>query len=135
MRLSHLSLDRADLGEPVKGLARSMEKPTPGSLTDLKKVARCLLGTKHMALHLFRHTFPSSISTFVGSDFARWRSTCRSTTGMVQVGDEHVVKHTSNLQGATGLNVSACEYYALAHGAAHGLGLKAHMADLGFDVS
>ena len=34
-----------------------------------------------------------------------------------------------------GLNVSECEYYALTHGAAHGLGLKAYMADLGFDMS
>ena len=51
-------------------LARSMAKPTPGSLRDLKKVAPYLLGAKHMALHLFRQTFPSSISTYVDSDFA-----------------------------------------------------------------
>ena len=48
---------------------------------------------------------------------------------------EHALKHTSNLQGATGLNVSECESYALTHGAAHGFGLKAHMADLGFEMS
>ena len=29
MKLSYLALDRADLGEPVKCLARSMAKPTP----------------------------------------------------------------------------------------------------------
>ena len=45
------------------------------------------------------------------------------------------MKHTSNLQGATGLNVSECEYYALTHGAAHGLGLKAYVADPGFEMS
>ena len=54
---------------------------------------------------------------------------------MVQMVGEHAVKHTSNLQGATGLNVSECEYYALTHGAAHGLGLKAYMADIGFEMS
>ena len=54
---------------------------------------------------------------------------------MVQMVGEHAVKHTSNLQGATGLNVSECEYYALTHGAAHGLGLKAYMSDLGFEMS
>ena len=91
-----------------------------------------LVGNKHMALHLFRHTFPSSISTFVGRDFAICVSTCRSTTGMLKWVRNMFVKHTSNLQGATGLKDSACEYYALTHGAAHGLGLKAHMADLGF---
>ena len=124
MRLSYLSQDRADLGEPVKCLARSMAKQTPGGLRDLKKVARYWLRTKHMALHLFRQTFPSSNSTYADSDFAGCRSTRRSTTGMVQMVGEHVVKRTSNLQGATGLNVSECECYALTHGAAHGLGLK-----------
>ena len=67
MRLSYLALDRADLGEPVKCSARSMAKPTPGSLRDLKKVARYLLGTKHLALalHSWRQTFPKCISTYV----------------------------------------------------------------------
>ena len=55
--------------------------------------------------------------------------------GMVQMVGEHALQHTSNLQGATGLNVSECEYHALTHGAAHGLGLKAYMADLGFEMS
>ena len=32
-------------------------------------------------------------------------------------------------------NVSECEYYALTHGAAHGLELKAYMAGLGFEMS
>ena len=60
MRLSFLAQDRADLGEPVKCLARSMAKPTLGSLRDLKKVARYLFETKHMVLHVWRQTFPSS---------------------------------------------------------------------------
>ena len=88
-----------------------------------------------MALHWFRQTFPSSILTYVGSDFAGCRSTSKSTTGMVQIVGEYAVKDTPNLQGATGLNVSECEYYALTRGAAHGLGLKAYMADLGFEMS
>ena len=135
MRLSYLALDRADLGEPVKCLARSMAKPTPGSLRDLKKVARYLVGTKHMALHLWRQTFPKCISTYVDSDFAGCRSTRQSTTGMVQMIGGRAVKHTSNLQGGTGLNVSDSEYYGLTHGAAHGLGLRSYMADLGFEMS
>ena len=40
MRLSYFALDRADSGEPVKCLAWSMAKPTPGSLRDLEEVAR-----------------------------------------------------------------------------------------------
>ena len=111
-----------------------MAKPTPGSLRDLKKVARYLWGTKHLALHLWRQTFPKCISTCVDSDFAGCRLTRRSTTGMVQMIGGHAVKHTSNLQGGTGLNVSECEYDGLTHGAAHGLGLRSYMADLGFEI-
>ena len=121
--------------EPAKCLARSMAKPTPRSLKDLKKVERYLMGTKHMAVHLFCQTFPRSISTYVDSDFAGCRPTRRTTTGMVQVVGEHVLKHTSNLQGATGLNLSECEYCALTHGAVRGLGLKTCTADLGFNMS
>ena len=51
MGLSYLSQDRADLGEPVKCLARTMAKPTPGSLREFKKVARYLLRTKYMPIH------------------------------------------------------------------------------------
>ena len=54
---------------------------------------------------------------------------------MVQMVGGHAVKHTSNLQGANGLNVSEGEYCALTHGAAHGLGLRSYMADLGFEMS
>ena len=103
-----------------------MAKPTPGSLRDLKKVARYLVGTKHLALDLWRQTFPKCISTYVDSDFAGCRSTRRSSTGMVQMAGGHAVKHTSNLQGGTGSNVSECEYYGLTHGAAHGLGLGSY---------
>ena len=77
-----------------------------------------------MALHLFRQTFPSSISTQVDSDFAGCRLTRKSTTGMVQTAGEHAVQHTSNLQGATWLNVSECEYNALAHGVSAWLGTQ-----------
>ena len=50
---------------------------------------------------------------------------------MVQMVGGHAVKHTSNLQGRTGVNVSECEYYKLTHGAAHGLGLRSYVADPG----
>ena len=119
----------------MKCFARSMAKPTPGSLGDLEEVARFLLGTKHLALHLWRQTFPKCISTYVDRDFDGCRSTRRNTTGMVQMVGGHDVKHSSNLQGATGLNVPECEYHALTHGAAHGLGLRSYMADLGLEMS
>ena len=123
------------LGRTSEMLGQVYCKAASGSLRDLKKVARNLLGTKHMALDLFRQAFPRSISTCVDSDFTGRRQTRRSTTGMGQMVSEHAVKHTSDLQGATGLNVSECEYYAFTRGVAHGLELMAYMADFGFEMS
>ena len=116
-------------------LAKSVAKQTQRSPRDLKNVARFLLGTKHMALYLLRQKFPECISTYVDSDLGGCRLTRRSTTGMVQMIGGDAVKHTSNLQGGTGLNVSECECCGLAHGAAHHLGLRSCMADLEFEMS
>ena len=70
----------------------------------------------------------------VDSDHAADKKTRRSTTGCVAYFGQHVVKTTSNLQSAIGLNVSESEYYALVHGGAHGLGLQAFLNDLGVKV-
>ena len=75
------------------------------------------------------------IRTSVDSDYAADRSTRKSTTGMVIRLGTHVVKTTSNLQTSVGLNVSECEFYALVHGGAHSLGMKAFLADLGLSLS
>ena len=77
---------------------------------------------------------PESIRVSVDSDFAADRATRKSTTGMVQRLGRHPVKTTSNLQTSVGLNVSECEFYALVHGAAHGLGLQAYLHDLGINL-
>ena len=53
---------------------------------------------------------------------------------MVQRLGQRPIKASSNLQGPKGLNVSESEYYALVHGAAHGLGCQAYLKDLGLDL-
>ena len=118
MRLSDLSQESSRLGRTSEVLSHVYGK------ADTRKPQRSQEGCTLLVGHLFRQTFPSSISTHVDSDFAGCRSTRKSTTGMVQMVGEHAVKHTSNLQDATGLNVSECEYCALTHGAAHGLGSR-----------
>ena len=50
---------------------------------------------------------------------------------MVQRLGTHCVKATSNLQASAGLNVGETEYYALVHGAVHGLGLQSYLEDCG----
>jgi hypothetical protein len=53
---------------------------------------------------------------------------------MVQTFGTHMIKASSNLQSVVGLNVSESEFYALVHGASHGLGLQAYFLDIGIKV-
>ena len=126
LRLAYLAQDRGDFGEPVKCLARSMATPTPGALRDLKKVARYLRDRRHLALRFKQQIFPKCITTFVDSDHAGCKLTRRPITGMV--------KTTCNLQCAIGFKVSEARYFALCHGAPHGLALKANLRDLGLTL-
>ena len=134
MRASFLSQDRADLGEAVKSLAQQMARPTQSSLEDLKRLGRFLKGRPSVALRFEHQQMPRNIRVSVDSDFVGDRSTRKSTTGMVQRFGRHTIKTTSNLQASVGLNVSECEFYALVHGAAHGLGLQAYLRDIGIDL-
>lgn len=130
MRASFLSQDRPDLGEGVKRLAQGMSKPRVAHQELLKRFARYLAGRPSMAVVFRQQTLPDHIRISVDSDFAGCKVTRRSTTGAVQRLGMHCLKTTSNLQTSVGLNVAETEYYALCHGAAHGLGLKAHLEDL-----
>eukprot|EP00971_Amphidinium_carterae_P343017 6482542-Amphidinium_carterae.1 len=111
-----------------------MANPNEGSLQDLKKVARYLKLRPSLALVFKQQAFPRSIDVFVDSDFAACRATRKSTTGMVMKLGGATVKTTSNMQTSVGLNVSECEFYALCHGAAHGLGMQAYLRDLGYNL-
>ena len=132
MRAAFLAQDRADLGEAV-GLAQSMSRPVASALADLKHLGRYLCGRPLLALRFDQQELSKCIRTSVDSDHAADKATRKSTTGMVQRLGMHVVKATSNLQSAIGLNVSEAEFYALVQGCAHGLSLQAFLRDLGLE--
>ena len=87
-----------------------------------------------MALRDEQQRMPAKFRVSADSDCAADRATRTSTVGMVQGLGRHPVETASNLHTSVGLNVSACEFYALVHGAVHGLGLQAHMRHLGIVV-
>ena len=134
MRASFLSQDRADLGEFVKALAQGMAAPTRAHLQALKRLGRYLLHRPTVAVKFWQQVSCPTITCMVDSDHAADRITRKSTTGMVVRIGAHTIKPASNLQTSVGLNVSEAEYYALVHGAAHGLGLRSYFADLGLDM-
>ena len=90
-----------------------------------------MLGRPLLALRYEQRRLPTNIRVSVDSDFAADRATRKST--IVHRLGRDPISPTSNLQTPAGLNVSECEFCALVHGAAHGLGLQANMRDLGID--
>ena len=131
MRAAFLAQDRADIGEAVKSLAQFMSKPTMSALADLKHLGRYLAGTQDMCLIYHQQRRPKKLLVSVDSDHGANKFNRKSTTGMVIRLGRHVLKCTSNLQTAIGLNVSESEFYALVHGACNGLGMRSFMIDLG----
>ena len=101
----------------------------------LKRLARYLLGARSLAVVFRQQTLPNHLRVSVDSDFAGCKISRKSTTGMVQRLGSHVLKATSNLQTSVGLNVAETEFYALCHGAAHGLGLQSFLSDLNVSLS
>ena len=134
MGLSYLALDQADMGEPVKCSARSMAKPNTRKSKGSQEGCTLLVRDQTLG-SLWRHTFPKCFSTYVDSDFAGCRSTRWSTTGMVQMVGGHAVEAHEQLARRNWIDFSECEYHGLTHRAAHGLGLRSYMADLGFEMS
>ncbi len=134
MRLNFISQDRVDLSEATKSLAQGMAKPTEAHFEDLKRVGRYLKGRPSLASRYWQRPFPSKVTATVDSDHAGDKTTRKSTTGMVLRFGSHVLRASSSLQSAIGLNVSEAEFCALVHGAAHGLGFQAYYADLGIKL-
>ena len=67
------------------------------------------------------------------TDYAGCGETRKSTNGgLVRLGD-HLVKSWSNTQAVVALSSGEAEYYGLVRGAAHGIGVKNLMADLGVE--
>ena len=134
MRASFLSQERADIAEAVKRLAQGMAKPRLAHWEMLKRLARYLIQFPNISLVYHQQKMPDYIRISVDSDFAGDKVGRRSTTGMVQFFGRHVLKATSNLQSVLGLNVSEAEFYALTHGAAHGLGMQSYFLDIGIEL-
>ena len=130
--MGSLSQDRVNLGEAVKRLALT-SRPSTSSMEDLKTLGRYLFGRPSLASRHEQQRMPANIRVSVHSNSAAVRATRKSTTGMVQRLGRHPTQTTSNLQPSVGVNVSECEFYAWVHERAHGLGLQAHVRDLGID--
>ena len=134
MRAAYLSLDRPDLSESVKSLARHMQAPSDYAWSKLKRLGRYLLGRMRVVQYFYPQTEFRTLRVYTDSDHAGCLKTRKSTTGIVLCSGRHCLKHSSNLQSTVSLSSGESEYYALVKAAAVGLGARAMFADWGLKV-
>ncbi len=134
-RLNYLAQDRPDLLYAVKEVARRMAGPTKGDWTLMKRVGRYLLGAPRAVQEFPWQSLQSRFDTFVDSDWAGCKSSCRSTSGGVAKIGWHAIKAWSSTQATVAMSSAEAELYALTKGAANTLGFMAVMKDLGYDFN
>ena len=92
-------------------------------MQELKRLGRYLVYRPYVSLVYEQQRMPDHILVSVDSDHAADRLTRKSISGLVIRLGLHVIKGSSSIQSALGLNVGEAEFYALVHGGAHGLGM------------
>ena len=134
MRAAYLSLDRPDLSECVKSLARHMQAPSEYAWSKLKRLGRYLLGKMRVVQYFYPQAEFRTLRVYTDSDHAGCWKTRKSTTGIVLCTGRHCLKHSSNLQSTVSLSSGESEFYAMVKAAAVGLGAQAMFADWGLKV-
>ena len=134
-RLNYLAQDRPDLQYAVKEVARRMACPTQKDWLLMKRVGRYLLGAPRAVQEFTWQEMQSSFDTFVDSDWAGCKTSCRSTSGGVTKLGWHSIKSWSTTQATVAMSSAEAELYALTKGAANTLGFIALAKDLGYSMS
>lgn len=133
-RLNYLAQDRPDLQYAVKEVARRMASPRHGDWLALKRIGRYLLGAPRAVQKYWWQCMPSELSTFVDSDWAGCKTTCRSTSGGAVLLGGHTLKTWASTQATVAMSSAEAELYAFTKGAAMTLGIIAMCADLGLEL-
>ena len=133
-RLNYLAQDRPDVQFAVKEVARRMATPRNGDWLALKRIGRFLAGAPRAVQHFWWQCLPTELSTYVDSDWAGCKSTCRSTSGGAAMLGSHTLKSWSTTQATVAMSSAEAELYALTKGSAMTLGIIAMCADLGLQL-
>jgi hypothetical protein len=133
-RLNYLAQDRPDIRYACKEASRWMAKPQSGHWILLKRVARYLKGVPRLMQRFEWQNSTQTLSTFVDSDWAGCKRTCKSTSGGAVLLGSHAIMAWSATQSVVALSSGEAELYALTKGAANTLGMISLGADLGFTL-
>jgi len=133
-RANYMSTERSDVQYSVKELSRFMAIPKTCDWTNVKRLARYLLGKPRTVLVYGYQESQQSLNTWTDTDFAGCRSERKSTSGGVIMYGSHCLKSWSSTQSIIAGSTGEAEYYGLVKGGSNSLGMKALMSDLGVDV-
>jgi len=109
-----------------------MAKPTNGSWTSIKKVARYLLGRKKVVWKFWWQDEPVEARVYTDSDWGGNIKDRKSTSGGAWFLGNHCIKTWSSTQGAFALSSAEAEFYAMIEGATRAKGLHSLANELGF---
>ena len=114
-----------------------MAKPRQGAWKKMKRLARYLVGCLELEWWFgnIEEWELHKIDVFVDSDWAGCLKTRKSTSGGVVCLGGVGVKSWASTQATIATSSGEAEYYAIAKGAAEGLGMKAILKDLGVESS
>ena len=133
-RLNFYSLDRPDVQFAVKELMRRLGSPDERDWTNLKRVARYLLGAPRCLARYPWSPLAPSLAVYADSDHAGCHRTRKSSFGGVILWGGSFLKAWSRTMSLIASPSGKAELCAVTRAAAEGLGIQALLADFGFTV-
>ena len=130
-RLNYLAADRPDIQYAAKEVSKRMATPRKPDWQLLKRLGRYLAGSARAVQTLEWQQGPIGLSTYVDSDWAGDKKTCKSTSGGMIFRGVHLLKSWSTNQQIVALSSGEAELYAQTKGAAQTLGMISMAADFG----
>ena len=134
MRASCLAINRVDLQQSSKEIARFMAEPNEGAWSMLKRMVRYLVGHARLVQVISEQRFVKSPRADTDSDYAGCVLTRKSTTGVHLFHGVNLLKAGSWTQGTRALSVAESEFYAGVKGGSILLGAKSMAMDFGDSV-
>ena len=130
-RLNYLAMDRPDIQYATKEAAKRMANPRKPDWMLLKRIGRCLAGASRLVQTMKWQAGPLGLSTYIDSDWAGDKKTCKSTSGGMVFRGDHLIKSWSTNQQVVALSSGEAELYAQIKGAAQTLGVVSLGQDFG----
>jgi len=132
-RANYLSADRPDVLFSAKEVCRFMSAPTDRSLGAIKRLGRFLCGKPRLVFE-FPWQDASEVTVYSDTDWAGCPVTRKSTSGGAIMLGKHLIKTWSSTQPSISLSSAEAEFYGLVKASGMGLGYRALLRDLGYEL-